>query len=35
MKRVFRQLRESELALLMHKLSNSLGHMPLLTGTDA
>ena len=35
MKRVFRQLREAELALLMHKLTNSLGHMPPLTGTDA
>jgi hypothetical protein len=35
MNRVFRQLRETELSLLMHKLSNSLGHMPLLTGTDA
>jgi hypothetical protein len=35
MKRVFRQLREAELALLMHKLTSSLNYMPLLTGTNA
>lgn len=34
MKRVFRQLREAELAQLMQKLSSSLVDFPLKTGTD-